>query len=567
MSQRTAGAVQGDEELRATFEERAEYLSEKELLELSATMPHDAAVLAKLKGAGAKLLTGPRGSGKSTLLRRAYFDLLRGDQVLPVYVNYSRSLALEPLFHRHADALQLFRQWLLAKIVKGVGTAFSDLEHAPPAGLADLVGRSTALIEALEAGHADDPRSASLAPSSLLLLLEGWAVDTKRKRCVLLLDDAAHAFSSEQQREFFEVFRSMKSRAVAAKAAVYPGVTSYAPTFHVGHEAEVVEAWFSPEAADYLDVMRDVYDRRFSWLGGQRKGRFSPLVDYLAYASFGLPRGFLNMLSFLLAVDEDRKLRPTRARAEQAVELYAASVRSIFGSLANKLPRFSNFVSIGQELDAAMIQAVRQFNYRRDPNKKGVILGIAEPMGPELSRILEFMEYAGMVRRVGPFSRGNRGVYTRYSIHYALLLSENALNLGKEASLENETAALRRRDAHAVRHTRGETLLGEDFRARCTLNLAPCHNCGTPRASADARFCIHCGAQLAEVSVYEALLQTSISKLPLTRLKIDGLRRVGMKTVQDILLDDESRKVRSVPSVGPVWAKRIRNAAEEFVGV
>jgi hypothetical protein len=54
------------------------------------------------------------------------------------------------------------------------------------------------------------------------------------------MDDAAHAFSQKQQGEFFEVFRELRSRRVACKAAVYPGVTSYSPNMQVGHEAELL---------------------------------------------------------------------------------------------------------------------------------------------------------------------------------------------------------------------------------------------------------------------------------------------------------------------------------------
>ena len=104
-------ATETDEQLLASvFEERAEHLSPMELAEWTVYTERDAAVLLKLMGPGAKLLIGPRGSGKSTLLRTAYFRLLDDAAALPVYVNYAKSLALEPLFHRRADALQIFRQ-------------------------------------------------------------------------------------------------------------------------------------------------------------------------------------------------------------------------------------------------------------------------------------------------------------------------------------------------------------------------------------------------------------------------------------------------------------------------
>lgn len=109
----------GEPLLASLFEERAKYLSKTELAEWTAVTQADRTTLSKLKGPGAKLLIGPRGSGKSTLLRQAYFETQDEDKHLAVYVNYSKSLALEPLFHKTANALQIFRQWVLMKIAIG----------------------------------------------------------------------------------------------------------------------------------------------------------------------------------------------------------------------------------------------------------------------------------------------------------------------------------------------------------------------------------------------------------------------------------------------------------------
>ena len=117
--------------LASVFEEHAEYLSREELLTWTVQTPNDKLVLAKLKGPGAKLLTGPRGSGKSSYLRRAYYELQDERQVLVAYINFSRSLALEPMFHRNANALALFRQWVLGKIVLGVSEGLTA-EEMPP---------------------------------------------------------------------------------------------------------------------------------------------------------------------------------------------------------------------------------------------------------------------------------------------------------------------------------------------------------------------------------------------------------------------------------------------------
>jgi hypothetical protein len=79
---------------------------------------------------------------------------------------------------------------------------------------------------------------------------------------------------------------------------------------------------------------------------------------------------------------------------------------------------------------------------------------------------------------------------------------------------------------------------------------------------------MRCGSELTNASVYEELLRASISELPLTKRKLDGiLEHTPIKTIQDVLLDDEAQTLRRVPYIGPIWAARIRTYAEEFVSV
>lgn len=558
-----------DVALTSIFEERAENLSPEELSRWSAETDRDRELLTKLKGTGAKLLSGPRGSGKSTLLRKAYFALVEENQALPAYVNFSRSLALEPLFHRQANAIQIFQQWVVYKLVAGVWDTFRLIDAPVPDTLRVLAEEGAQFIHGLETGSTTAPPQRLLSPSELLILLEEWSSASGRARCVLLLDDAAHAFSPEQQRDFFEIFRALRSRHVAAKAAVYPGITSYSPYFHVGHEAELLEAWYSPDDEQYVATMREVAKARLpASLYSRFDGRLE-LIDYLALASFGLPRGFLNMLSFVLGVEEDTKAKPTRRRAEQAVSAHAESVRNIFSALRDKLPRFRNFVDRGLELQRSIARTLREYNASKPPGKeKTPVIGIADPINSELNRILAMAEYAGMLRRLGTVSRGIKGVFHKYSLHYSIALVENSLSLGKSFGVEDVLRSLSSTSAHAFVRSRPAVLLGTDFEQRCTLDLAPCQKCGAPRLSEDARFCMRCGAELRDVSIYEELINAPIENLPLTHHKLAGLKsHTSVRTVQDILLDEESKEIRKVPYVGPVWSARIRNAAQEYVSV
>ncbi|WP_437800200.1 hypothetical protein [Sorangium sp. So ce693] len=556
-----------DQGLSSIFEERAENLRQDDLLRWTAYTPGDRKTLRKLTGPGAKLITGPRGSGKSTLLRTAYFRLLSDQDSLPAYVNYARSLALEPLFHKQANALQLFRQWVLLKVIVAVADSFGERDQKVPPELRTAVRRARSIIHDLSVGVIPTLETL-LSPEDLVASLERWADSVQARRVIVLMDDAAHAFSPEQQREFFEIFRELRSRRVSCKAAVYPGITSYSPHFHVGHEAELLEAWYRPDEEEYLVNMRGLVARRLpEHLQARLAGR-EELIDYLALASFGLPRGFLNMLSQLVGADEDDP-KPTRHRAEIAVSEHAESVRGIFRALAAKLPRFRHFIQVGTDLEEALIRSLRTYNRLQDDSgRKAVVVGLEDAMEPQLERILNMLEYAGLVRKVGSVSRGEKGRFIRYAVHHALVLADGGLSLGKSFPLSQAIKALSTRDAHAFARTRASQLLGPKFTDRCKLDLPPCRACSAPRIAEDQHFCMKCGAELTNASVYEELLRHPVDALPLPAAKIEGIRNhTGLRTVQDVLLDDDVQMIRKVPYVGPVWAARIRTVAEEFVSV
>jgi hypothetical protein len=273
------------------------------------------------------------------------------------------------------------------------------------------------------------------------------------------------------------------------------------------------------------------------------------------------------MLSQVLGVDEGAAKKPTVSDARSAVAEYADSVRGIFSALAIKLPRFKKFVVMGEKLERRLSEVLKEYNTDRPNDRKAVVVGIATPPGRELSKMLSFLEYAGAVRRQDSISKGEKGTFQRYALHYAMVLSENALAMGGSVAIGSLAQSLKERDAHSYVRTRGESLLGRGFESECTLELDPCRRCGMPRVSEEARFCSRCGERLTDVSVYEELLKTPVDRLPLPPRKIRDLKEAHIETVQDVLLDDQANEIRTIRYVGDVWAKRIKGAAEEFVGV
>ena len=546
------------------FEERAENLSQQELTEWTFLSEAEQQIVKKLTGPGAKLISGPRGSGKSTLLRIALFQLNQSKSAFPIYVNFSRALALEPLFHTHADALRWFRQWILAKLTVGVQESCSVWNITLDASSLKKIENAKEFISTLETGRAPID-VLEQTPTSISQFLNQVSSLAGVNRTVLLLDDAAHAFSVKQQREFFEIFRELRSREISAKAAIYPGVTSFSPSFQVGHEAELIEIWIRHDAPTFLNTMQQIALRRFPNLEENIKTDTLDLINTLGLASFGLPRGFVNMISEV--VDSVELGTPLRRAILDAIASNSESVLKQFSNVADKLPRFSNYIQVGQNFESATLAALRLFNKLKSENAKSATVGISEPLDPELGRVLRFMEYAGLVRRIDDLSQGEKGNYQRYVFHYSRVISSNTLFLGKSYKLSDVVDSLKKPLASALIRTKPGTLLGPNYAASCVLALPPCPDCNTARLGEDQKFCMHCGFELRSASLYLELLKSSVSKLSLPQRKIDALKEAGVSTIGQLLTDENYEFKKSGSSIGPIWARRIINLAEEFVSV
>ena len=546
------------------YEERAEHLSQSELTDWTVLSNAEKQIVRKLIGTGAKLISGPRGSGKSTLLRIAYFTLIETRKALPVYVNYSRALALEPLFHSRSDALQLFRQWVLSKILVSLRETLTSWSVELDSDIKAEIDKADRYIKALESGM--PPESVTqFSPSGVAFQLQDIAQTQSIARTVLLLDDAAHAFSVKQQREFFEVFREFRSREISSKAAIYPGVTSFSPSFQVGHEAEVIQAWFRPDNPGYLDAMREIAAKRFPEFVQRLGKNANENIDVLALASFGLPRGFVGLISDV--DDELQNSSRLRRTILDAIDAHADVVRTVFFNVGDRLPRFKNYIDVGREFESSGRAALRAINLGKGLRAKAAVIALADPLPDEFVRVLRFMEYAGLIRRIEDLSKGVKGNYRRYLIHYACVIGGNALAIGKNYKLSDITTALQRPNAHALVKTKVQTLLGSDVITRCILALPPCPKCEARRVSEDQKFCMSCGKELRAASIYLELLKSPVDKLPLPSRKIQALRDAGVYRIQQILADEAQRFRRRGSSIGPVWTKRILTVAEEFVSV
>lgn len=566
--------IQAETALDADFIEQAEYISEADFAALSAEHPDEESIVRKLSMGGAKLLVGPRGCGKTTLMLKAFYSTLRdpGSTSLPIYVNFKLSLKLEPLYVNTPSAGYWFNQWLVLKVYEGLWKTFTESlgRLSAPTSFHHL-NEVKKLISFVELGRI------SSNSSELNLTTEGLVADIAEiikqndlARCVLLMDDAAHAFSPRQQEDFFEFFRQIKSKDIFPKAAIYPGITTHSPNFHVGHDAEQIDAWVRPDRPEYLVFMRALAERRFRGNVPEPFTQNPEYIDFLAYSSFGIPRSFLNMLRSL----NDRSGNSNgagqgidRRNVLDAAKQGREAAHNVFESLAFKLPAYKEFIESGRGIYQNIISSLKSYNKLKPDNNQALEIGIKKPIDPAIEKVISFFQYAGLLLPVGENSRGIKGVFELYMVHFGDLVTENAIIGRRAKSLDSFITAFTAQTHQAWPRVSPETLLragGEILPLR--LTLPNCQQCDTPRMNEHSRFCHNCGSPLKNSSLYEELTNQDISMLPISRRLVVRIKKESnIRKVKDILIDSDRTNLRGVSYIGPVRAERIASYAEEHV--
>ena len=552
------------------FTEQAEYIDSANLENWHIEHPNEKLIMKKLCQGGAKLLTGPRGCGKTTLLLKAYNEMKHRKDVFSVYVNFKTSLKIEPLYRKNTNGSYWFNQWLFLKIYKGILKSLRDYEIADSIDLVFNEKDIDSYINKIELGIVDEISTANELLSISILEDEIKKILSVRgmSSCVLLLDDAAHAFSKEQQYDFFEFFRNIKSREISPKAAIYPGVTNFSASFHVGHDAEEINVWIKVTDDDYIEFMTKLLQKRFPAEIFLQLTKDKDLLNLICYSSFGIPRALLNIVHNLWKEKKSVEIDCSRNSILKSIRQVNGLFMNIYKSLEEQLPIYKEFVKKGDGIYETLLESLKQYNKEKDFFNQAVEVGIKKPIPVELDKVFNFLQYAGLLMYARELSRGENGRYAIYIINYGFLIEKNVF--GGRTNIKNVelATALKTRNMHEYKRFTVESLLGEgDIRDIFPFSLPPCPKCHTPRISADTKFCSECGEKLVTPSLFEELVKNDISKLPLTSHRVETIKQNStIRTIRDILMDKDHKELRGVPQVGAYWTNIIFSYAEEYIG-
>jgi hypothetical protein len=353
---------------------RTEDLRPEQTLSLFVSTERDDQLIALLRSGTPLVLEGSRGTGKSFLLRvceQKQLQDFKQDRILPVYVSFNKSSLL------NAPSQSQFLHWMLSRLCSQVLRTLQKrgLSIKPPAARVlsgdSSLGEQTKLeriSEAFENSYRTPEAQVDVSdvPSIERFrdAIEDVCSDLDIRRINVLFDEAAHIFRPEQQRQFFTLFRDLRSPYMTCNAAVYPGVTAYGGVFETAHDARVEPLNRDITNPSYLNQMRNIVLVQATSSQQADIERNGENFDALAYAVTGNPRILLKTVSLA------KKLRTSDVQATLK-EFFRSSIWSEHSSLSERYPGHRGLIDWGRSFveDTVIVELTHRNNTWREEKK------------------------------------------------------------------------------------------------------------------------------------------------------------------------------------------------------
>lgn len=538
---------------------RTDDIPEEDIIAYYVPSPIDEEIITKISQSTPTLLVGSRGTGKTILLRIAEYHLqnsISDHGILPLFVKFSSSKFVDPEF---------FRPWMLAKILFQLHRKLGKMGFINPG--AALLRRYTGL-------DYDDDTLGTKVECLIKILEESWksgngfrpnpdninrifGVDISTidilnetdyfnaliedicsvcgiRRIHVFFDEAAHNFVPLQQREFFMLFRDLRSSYFSGTAAVYPGLTSYGHTFQLFHDATEVKVQRSPESDDYINIMEEIIRKRVSEGAWDMLKKNSEALHALINASDGNPR---LLLKSIMSASNNLSNFKTNTINETIRAFYRADVWNEHTRLSNIYEGHKPLIEWGRGfIEESVLPETKRKNDARSQqdNSERTIYFVVHKDAPEaIKSSVRILEYSGICRLIDEGVKMTRSeLGTRYAVNFGCVLAQEVAPISKATELRR-SLNIKRFTEYGFNHPAFESLdKGISLESDPNLSIA-----------------------------LERFLSKSIDELDITLFQKTKLKDdLAMSTIGDILRSGEEDLQRA-QNIGAKRARSIYNSA------
>lgn len=521
---------------------RTEDIANEEILKLFVETTRDREVIEALKSRNPIILLGSRGVGKSFLMKVAQAEMLRDfqtEKVLPVYVSFTKSSLLQ------TSTPDQFHYWMLARICVSTVRALmkQGLLASVPIGANIISGDHSGLaaaqtkIESIANQFEDSWKTPDISVDVAKLpdvdrlkeLFEDLCDALSIKRFSICIDEAAHIFLPSQQRQFFTLFRDLRSPYLTCNAAVYPGVTSYGDTFQPVHDATVLSVDRDVTQQNYVSNMREIVEKQAESSVLKDIERNGQNFAVLAYAASGNPRILLKTIA------KAQKISGKEVN-EVIREYYRNEIWSEHSLLVEKYKSHKEIIDWGRtfiESDLLPDLRIRNLMSLEQAQKTSCFFWIHRDAPAVVMHALKVLSYTGIVIEHSAGIKATRAeIGTRYLVNLGCLF---ALETAPSASAFSigQNLDMRKMKEYGANHPSFLSV----------INVKPTLN----------------DESLGRAAFLEQISK-SIDVLDISDWQKDVLKALRIKTLSDLLNATES-DLQKAHYVGEVRSRRMRNAA------
>ena len=526
----------------ADFFYRTEDIMPDDVLKYYVETNVDRNIVDALKSRQPVIVVGSRGVGKSFLLRVAERELLsnfNNERALPVYVSFMRGTLL------HTSDPSQFQHWMLARLCRNILRALTKqgLATSPLGGLSILSGNEWGIIQKNGARIAEIVKEFEESwknPGQQVNLTGLPGVDEFKdaiedicenlglRRFAVFFDEAAHIFRPQQQRQFFTLYRDLRSPYLTCNAAVYPGVTAFGDTFQPMHDATMLLLDRNVISDEYSENMREIVGKQADSNLLAKIAQNGQNFAVLAYAAAGNPRHLLKTLA--------KTPRLSRRETNNVIrEYYRTDIWAEHSGLVDRYGGHRNLIDWGRTFieEFVLPELQRKNNQYLSEEKKSTCFFWIHRDAPEaVKEALRILAYTGIIaEHSGGIKASRSEIGTRYAVNLGCLFSlETTPTFNGFQIATNLTSG--RMTEYGTNHKSYETL----------LQSMP---------------------QYSEPDTSEVLQQQltkSVNVLDIREWQKERLHGLDINTVGDVLRASET-KIQDAYYVGPVRSRRIRNAA------
>lgn len=482
------------------------------------------------------VLEGSRGSGKSFLMKMAQKEMMDSytyDKILPIYITFASGRLV------NSNDPNQFYHWMLAKILKETLKVFQKtgllISQYSKSLLGDQeLGVFQSIVQKFEVTYKNPSQKIDISSlpelNDIMDAIEEVCSDNDVDRIVLFFDESAHVFRPEQQRQFFTLFRDLKTPYISCNAAVYPGVTHYGNSFEMTHDAlhkRIDRDILSPT---YLEEMTQMVKKQGGdkWANNIDNKRDS--FNSLVFSAGGNPRLLLKTL------DKCQQLRKSIVN-DVIRKFYRSDIWLEHTQLGEKYKGHKAIVDWGRKF---IEDKVIPLTYKKNENDKNkgkrstIYFWISKDAPEQIKEALRLLSYTGIIRKYDSGVKATKSnIGDRYEIKFGCLLTQYS----SPTETSKEIIPNVQLDMF--------TEFGKNSPSFSTLPLEEFTD------FTDTEFLNSLRIQLAK----------PITELDLTDWQKEKLNSINILSIEELLESDEKYLIDNLEQVGPVRARLMKNSA------